>query len=120
MRVKSYFLLAVSLCCMLPFMAHGADLYEENPPPPGPRVRSMPISPITINAESGMLTLQFMSDLGEVYVILQPAAKKTNYFQSVNTSIQDQAVFAVPAGIYTLIITDAFGNVIQQENIIIT
>ncbi|MDR2921608.1 MAG: hypothetical protein LBV72_19860 [Tannerella sp.] len=115
MRERFYFL-AVALCCMLPFMAQGADL-DPDEPTPGPR--SMLISPVTVNAEPGMLTLYFTSDFGEVYILLQPVAKKINYFQSVDTSIQNQAVFTAPAGTYILTVTDTAGNIIKQEYVAI-
>ncbi|MDR2921046.1 MAG: hypothetical protein LBV72_17000 [Tannerella sp.] len=118
MSVKSYFL-AVSICCVLPFMAQGVDLEPVDEPKPPVRAQARSISPVVIETDCSMITLYFTRDFGEVFVILQPAAKKINYFYSVDTSIQDQAGFNVPAGSYILTVTDTAGNIIQQESIII-
>lgn len=117
MRVKYYFL-AVSLCCMLPFIVQGVEL-DDDPPSPGPRASLRSISPVIVETESGMLNLYFTKDLGEVYVVLQPVTGKVDYFEVVNTSIQDQAVLAASAGTYILTITDTDGNVILQESVVI-
>lgn len=119
MSVKSYFL-AASLCCMLPFMAQGVDL-DDSKPEPGPRaaLRSRSITPIIIETESGMLTIQFRSNLGEVNVCLQKVTGEVEYSQLVDTSIQNQAVVMVPSGTYVLTIFGTVGNIIHQESIFI-
>ena len=118
MRVKSY-LLAASLCCMLPFMAQGVDLDDKGQPEPGPRVARRSITPIVIETESVMFTVHFISNFGEVYVLLQEATGIEEYCQSIDTSVKNQAVLAAPAGTYLLTIFGSAGNVIHQESVFI-
>lgn len=118
MRVKSY-LLAASLCCIMPFMAQGADLADIGEPPGPPRVARISIVPINIETDFCMLTVQFRSNLGEVNIFLQEVTGTIEYSQPVDTSIQNQAVLMAPSGTYILTILDTAGNVIHQESVFI-
>lgn len=118
MKVKSY-LLAASICCVLPFMAQGADLEDENPPTGPPKAARRSIAPINIETDFCMLTVQFRSNLGEVNICLQEVTGTIEYCQPVDTSIQNQAVLVAPSGTYILTILGTAGNVIHQESVFI-
>lgn len=118
MRVKSY-LLAASLCCIMPFMAQGADLDDIGDPPGPPRVARRSIAPINVETDFCMLTVQFRSNLGEVYICLQEVTGAVKYSQPVDTSVQNQAILVAPSETYILTILGTAGNVIHQESIFI-
>ena len=117
MRVKSY-LLAASVCCMLPFMVQGVNL-DDKDPPTGPRAALRSMSSFVIETESGMLNLYFINNLCEVSVLLQEVTGAIEYNQLVDTSIQNQAVLVAPSGTYILTILGNAGNVIHQESVFI-
>ena len=99
-------------------MVQGVDLEDKFPPvPPKSPQRSIPA--ITIEAASGLLMLYFAGDLGEVGVQIQQLTGEMIYNQAVDTSVQDQASFVIPAGTYILTITDTAGDVIGQESILV-
>jgi len=111
MKPKLYLLALALFCGLLPLTVQGVELLDREP---GPRPRATKMLPVMIQTEPGVLTVVFIQDLGEVTFTLQQVIGQMAISQQMNVSALDQESFELSAGVYTLTITDATGNLITE------
>lgn len=121
MKPKLYLLALWLISGVLPLTLQGAGLMDkEGGPGGGPRIQRMSIPPVEVEIESGKVIISFIRDLGEVTVMLQEESSKAIVvYQTINATVYENEMYALPAGAYTLTVTGENEKIITGINLLI-